>query len=453
MARLLLVDDETKLARMLADGLEIDGHQATVTSRVREGLGKLAEQRFDVVVTDLRLPDGDGTEVLAAARQLGEGAPDVVIMTGYATTAGAVELMKAGASDFLIKPFSLEEFRLRIRRIAEKRALADRARHLERRLAEHEGAAAVVAQSDHMRRVMEQLGQVAVTDATVLLTGESGTGKSLLARAIHERSARARGALVEMHCGALPEALLESELFGHERGAFTGAHEARAGHLDAARGGTLFLDEIGEVSLAVQVKLLRFLQDQKYVRLGSTQVRTADVRVVAATNRDLAAAIREGRFREDLFYRLSVFPLEVPPLRARPEDVPILAGRFFERRGEDLGRLGPGVLEALQRYPWPGNVRELENVLQRLCIVAGTRPIDASMLPAAVTGARAAPRLGELLEPGFNFDAFERDLIHDAIAKAGGNKAQAARLLGITRRRLYSRLKALDERSEDGDED
>jgi transcriptional regulator with PAS, ATPase and Fis domain len=286
---------------------------------------------------------------------------------------------------------------------------------------------------------------VAATEETVLLLGESGTGKSLLARAIHHASRRAAGPFVEIHSAALPETLLESELFGREKGAFTGATESKRGHVEAAAGGTLFLDEIGELPLAMQVKLLRFLQERTFVRLGSTEERRADVRVIAATNRDLRLAVKEGTFREDLYYRLEVFPLVVPPLRERPEDIRATALQLLARRGLSADRLRPDALAALEQYAWPGNVRELENALSRALVLAGTDPIAPEHLPTATRAGAAGPSsstIDDLLVPGFQLDAFERDLINTALVKAGGNKAQAARLLGVTRRRLYSLLES-----------
>jgi transcriptional regulator with PAS, ATPase and Fis domain len=282
---------------------------------------------------------------------------------------------------------------------------------------------------------------VAATDATVLLLGESGTGKSQLARTIHYGSPRAAAPLVEVHCAALPETLLESELFGHEKGAFTGAVQRKAGHLAAADGGTLFLDEIGEVSPATQVKLLRFLQERRFVPVGATEERQVDVRVIAATNRDLDAAVREGTFREDLYYRLNVFAISLPPLRDRPDDVLPIAGRFLAARGVPAAKLSPAARERLRARRWPGNVRELENALERALILAGEDEIRPEhVAPAAPARDR---RAADVLVEGFDLDAFERELLHAALERTGGNKAAAARLLGITRRRLYSRLESL----------
>ncbi len=297
-----------------------------------------------------------------------------------------------------------------------------------------------------MRAVVAEAQRVAATDETVLLLGESGTGKSLLARAIHHASKRATGPLVEVHAAALPESLVEGELFGREKGAYTGATEAKAGHAEIAHGGTLFLDEIGELPGATQVKLLRLLQDRTFMRLGSTQSRRSDVRIIAATNRDLDAAVKAGSFREDLYYRLAVFPIVVPPLRERPEDIAATALALLAARGLGPERLTPAALAAMNAYSWPGNVRELENALTRALVLAGPEPIAVEHLPATLSRPGSAPvesTLDSLLVAGFSLDALERDIIYHALEKAGGNKAAAARLLGITRRRLYSRLESL----------
>jgi DNA-binding NtrC family response regulator len=435
MSRVLVVDDEPKLGRFVQEMLELDGHEVVGAGGGAEALARLSEGGIDVVVTDLRMPDVDGLAVLRAARAL-VPAPAVVLMTAYGTAESAVEAMKAGAADYVTKPFSMDELRLRVRRLGEGRAAeAQRARLLDRLTPD------LVAGSAAMAAALAAAGQVAASDATVLLLGESGTGKSQLARWIHYRSRRAAGPLVEVHCSALPETLLEGELFGHEKGAFTGAVQRKAGHLAAADGGTLFLDEIGDITQATQVKLLRFLQDRSFVPLGATAARTVDARVVAATNRDLDAAVRSGAFREDLFYRLNVFAIVVPPLRERREDVGPIAVRFLASRGVPGEKLTAGARERLLAHDWPGNVRELENVLERALIVAGEAEIRAehvSVRPAAA--ARAGGRAGELLGEGFGLDAFEKELIEAALERAGGNKTRAAQLLGVTRRRLYSLL-------------
>ncbi|GEJ59121.1 sigma-54-dependent transcriptional regulator [Anaeromyxobacter diazotrophicus] len=439
MACVLVVDDEPKLGKYVTQALELDGHAVVRAGGGREALALLAERSCDVVVTDLRMPDVDGLAVLQAARAL-PSPPEVIVMTAFGTAESAVAAMKAGAADYVTKPFALDELRLRVRRLAEQRGAAARGDRLLRQLTPD-----LVAESAAMKAVLAAARQVAPTDATVLLLGESGTGKSQLARYVHFQSRRASGPFVEVHCAALPETLLEGELFGHEKGAFTGAVQRKAGHLAAADGGTLFLDEIGELPAATQVKLLRFLQERTFVPLGATEPRTVDVRVVAATNRDLAAAVAEGAFREDFYYRLDVFAIRVPPLRDRPEDVLPLAERFLAARGLPADKLEPAARQRLAAHRWPGNVRELENALQRALILAGEGGIGpAHVAPSGPAGrSRGA---AELLGEGFQLDAFERDLLLAALERAGGNKTHAAQLLGITRRRLYSMLASLGER-------
>jgi two-component system response regulator HydG len=444
MASILIVDDEAKLGHLLVEMLESPEHQVTRVTSGKEALAQIAAGDVDLVISDLRMPEVDGMAVLRETRRRSPGT-DVIVMTAYASAQGAVDAMKEGAADYLIKPFAADELRLRVGRLLERRQLSARADQLARRLDAREGFGRIVAESAKMRTAIDQAQRVAATEETVLLLGESGTGKSLLARAIHHGSRRAAGPFVEVHSAALPETLLESELFGRDKGAFTGATESKRGHVEAASGGTLFLDEIGELPLAMQVKLLRFLQERTFVRLGSTEQRRADVRVIAATNRDLQVAVKEGRFREDLYYRLAVFPLVVPPLRERPEDIRATALQLLARRGLGADRLRPDALAALAQHAWPGNVRELENALSRALVLAGTDPIGPEHLPAAARPGGQGPSasvLDDLLVPGFQLDAFERDLVHQAIVKAGGNKAQAARLLGVTRRRMYSLLES-----------
>ncbi len=442
MARILVVDDEPKLGKLAAEMLQRDGHAVVRAGGGREALVAIAAQPFDAVLTDLRMPDVDGLAVLRAARAR-KPPLEVVVMTAFGTAESAVEAMKAGAADYVMKPFSMDELRLRVRRLVEKHGAEEKARRMVGELTPR-----LVAASAAMRKALESADRVAGADATVLLLGESGTGKSQLARYIHFSSKRAGAPLIEVHCAALPEALLEAELFGYEKGAFTGATDRRRGHLSAADGGTLFLDEIGEITPATQVKLLRFLQARELVALGSSEPQKVDVRVIAATNRDLGAAVREGTFREDFFYRLNVFAIEMPSLRARPDDIVPLAEAFLQRHGVPGTKLSPAAREALRQRAFPGNVRELENALERGLILAGEEEIAAEHVAEQ---ARPASRsaAGDVLTPGFDLDSFERDLIFAALERAGGNKASAARLLGITRRRLYSRLHSLGEKEPD----
>jgi DNA-binding NtrC family response regulator len=440
MARLLIVDDEAKLGRLVAEMLELDGHAVTRVEGGREALIALQVEPFDLVLTDLKMPEIDGMAVLRAARERNDP-PEVIMMTAFGTAQDAVAAMKEGAADYLTKPFAMDEVRLRVRRLTEAREARSRGDRLVERL-----TPGLIAESEKMRAVLQAARQVAATDASVLLLGESGTGKSQVARFVHFQSRRAAASLIEVHCAALPETLLESELFGHEKGAFTGAQERKAGHLAAADRGTLFLDEIGEMTPATQVKLLRFLQDRSFIPVGSTQARTVDVRVISATNRDLAQAVRAGAFREDFYYRLNVFAIEVPALRERREDILPLADRILRARGLPPAKLSAEARRKLVEYSWPGNVRELENALERALILAGPDEIGPGLLSlASPLGRGEAGRAASLLGEGFNLDAFERDLLRAALERTKGNKSAAARLLGITRRRLYSRLESLGE--------
>ena len=455
--RILIVDDEPKLGRVLGEMLESAGHEVVLAGGGLAALERLAAEPFDVVLTDLRMPEIDGMAVLRAARSASPD-PDVVMMTAHATAQNAVEAMKEGAVDYLLKPIAMDELRIRIARIAERRALSARAVTLARRLDAREGFGRVVAESAKLRALVAQARQIATTDEPVLLLGESGTGKNLFARAIHHASPRALAPFVEVHAAALPASLVERELFGHERGAAgagAAAADARAGHAEIAHGGTLFLDEIGELPAQAQVKLLRLLQDRSSTPLGATPPRSADVRIIAATNRDLPAAIKAGAFREDLYYRLAVFPLLLPPLRERPEDIRATALALLAARGLGLERISPQALSALAAHAWPGNVRELENALTRALVLAGPEPIGPAHLPASVVlaGPPAPTSVDDLLVPGFSLDALERELIQQALVKAGGNKTAAARLLGITRRRLYSRLESQRESHRDSQSD
>jgi DNA-binding NtrC family response regulator len=439
MARILVADDEPKLGNVVTQMLQLDGHEVLRVVGGEEARAALASGRFDVVVTDLRMPGTDGVAVLRSARALA-APPEVIVMTAYGSAESAVEAMKAGAADYLIKPFSMDELRLRVGRLAAQRSAERRSQQLLERLTPD-----LVAESPGMKAALAAARQVAPTDASVLLLGESGTGKSQLARYIHYRSKRAGAPIVEVHCAALPETLLEGELFGFEKGAFTGATQRKVGHLASADGGTLFLDEIGEVTPATQVKLLRFLQEKTFVPLGATAPRTVDIRVISATNRDLGEAVSAGQFREDFYYRLNVFAIRVPPLRERREDILPIADRFLAGRGLPAEKLSPAAREQLRARPWPGNVRELENALERGIILAGEGAIEVEHLGGGGAGGGRAGKAADLLVEGFELDAFERDVIYAAIEKAGGNKTQAARLLGVTRRRLYSMLASLDE--------
>lgn len=437
MAKILVVEDEPKMAFLLEAELNDAGHRATSVTDGREAVRRVEREHFDIVITDLRMEGMDGIEVLERVKGL-DPQTEVVLITAYATAQTAVEAMKKGAYDYIIKPFDIEELKLLVKKIEEKQGLLYENALLQEK-ARREGLL-VGGRSPAMRKVLELIDKVAPTDATVLVLGESGTGKELVARRIHHTSPRRDKPLVAVHCATFPENLLESELFGYERGAFTGATRRKVGHFEYADGGTIFLDEVGELPASVQAKLLRFLQERQFTRLGGVEPVRVDVRVIAATNRDLEREVREGRFREDLFYRLNVFPIELPPLRERKEDIPLLVEHFLRQRNRPPDVVSPEAMEALLAYDWPGNVRELENVIERALILAGEGRITPDLLPFG------RPKPGakvELPDEGVNLEEVERELITQALEKAGWNKAKAAKLLGITRRRLYSRMEAL----------
>ena len=437
MAKILIVEDEPKMAFLLEAELKDAGHRTTSVTDGMEAVRRVEREHFDIVITDLRMEGMDGIEVLERVKGL-DPQTEVVLITAYATAQTAVDAMKKGAYDYIIKPFDVEELKLLVKRIEEKQGLLYENALLQEK-ARREGLL-VGGRSPAMRKVLELIDKVAPTDATVLVLGESGTGKELVARRIHHLSPRRDRPLVAVHCATFPENLLESELFGYERGAFTGATRRKVGHFEYADGGTIFLDEVGELPTSVQAKLLRFLQERQFTRIGGVEPVRVDVRVIAATNRDLEREVMEGRFREDLFYRLNVFPIELPPLRERREDIPLLVEHFLRQRNRPPDVVSPEAMEALLTYDWPGNVRELENVIERALILAGEERITPDLLPF---GRPKAGAKVELPDEGVNLEEVERELIIQALEKTGWNKAKAAKLLGISRRRLYSRMEAL----------
>ncbi len=470
MASILVVDDEKKITTLLAGELADAGHQVVTANDGDGAIRILRAKRFDVVLTDLRLGGTDGLQVLRAAKQAD---PDVAVllMTAYATVKTAVAAMKEGAADYLEKPVDFEKLTVVLERSLESRRLAEE----NRRLREGLGAGRLAAdamvrgRSAAMAGALALAQKVAMSDATVLLTGESGTGKEVIARAIHEWSARRSHPLVAVNCAALAETLLESELFGHERGAFTDAHERKMGWFEVAKRGTVFLDEIAETKPSTQAKLLRVLEDRRFHRLGGSEIIEAEVRVIAATNRELPREIAEGRFREDLFYRLNVFPIELPPLRERMDDLDELCAHFLRRAGYRGSGFDPAAFDALRRYDWPGNLRELRNVIERAVILAGEGAIGLEEIHVPRHRPRVArapsddavrwTRGGPLAE-ALSLSEQEEQMIRQALTKAGGNKSKAARLLGITRRALYGRLERYgiategrgDEEDDGGDE-
>jgi DNA-binding NtrC family response regulator len=447
MPTILIVEDEPKMLRLLELNLGEEGYSIRTAQDAEAGLNTLRREKVDLVVTDLRLPGMGGLEFLQAVKRVDARIP-VIVMTAYGTVETAVEAMKAGASDYVLKPFSLEEMKLIVRKELDVHDLREENRSLREALGKRYEFKNIVARSGKMQEVLATVERVAPTNSTVLLGGESGAGKDLIARAIHQHSRRASGPFIKINCTAIPENLLESELFGYEKGAFTGAVSSKLGKFELADKGTIFLDEIGDVPGTIQVKLLRVLQDRDFEHLGGTKTLKVDVRVVAATNQDLRAALEQGSFREDLYYRLNVVPINIPPLRERKEDIPYLVDHFLERFARESGKpiqgITPAAQKALMEFHWPGNVRELENIIERAVALSSGDVIDVAdirldlspMKPGAALAANAAafPPQGTTLEQ------FEDEIIKEALRRAGGNKSQAARLLGLSRNALRYRL-------------
>ena len=440
--KILVVDDEEIVRESLGGWLEKDGYQVECAEDGPSALNRLAAEPRAILVADLKMPGMDGLQLLERAKRL---QPDlaVVIMTAYATVDTAVSAMKLGAYDYLMKPFDPEELSLMMQKITAQQALVRENAVLRQALKKEQGFRDLVSKSPAMQAVFERARAAARAASTVLILGESGTGKEVLARAIHAESPRAQKAFVAVSCASLTESLLESELFGHERGAFTGASARRKGKFEAADGGTLFLDEIGDIGPKLQLDLLRVLEERALQRLGGNELIRVDVRIIAATNRDLKKAVASGAFREDLFYRLDVIPLSLPPLRQRPEDIPLLVERFLERLSVELMKPLEGVsaeaMAALLAHPWPGNVRELRNALERAAVVAHGSVLqlaDLGLPPPA-----AAPAPGAAPGPLPTLDAVERKHVAAVLASTGGNVSQAARVLGIDRVTLYARMR------------
>jgi DNA-binding NtrC family response regulator len=439
--RILVVDDEEKLRRVIELQLTAAGYDVDKAASAEEAL-KLAE-RADLVLTDLKLPGMDGLELLAAIRRQNMQAP-VVVMTAFGTIEVAVQAMKTGAADFLLKPFSLDHLTAVVEKALEVRALRAENRALREELGKRYEFDNIVGRSPAMQEIFATVERVAPSRATVLLAGESGVGKDLIARAIHFHSPRRDRPFVKIDCTALPENLMESELFGYEKGAFTGANTTKPGKFEQADTGTVFLDEIGDVPASIQVKLLRILQEREFERLGSNKTRHIDVRVIAATNQDLRAALEQGTFREDLYYRLNVVPINIIPLRDRMQDIPFLAEHFLHKYAAEAGNrvqtITPAAMSKLMSYHWPGNVRELENAIERGVVMGTGETLDAAdiKLDNAPRPRSAGTEL--TLPPGMTLDQYEQELIREALKRADGNKSQAARSLGLTRNALRYRL-------------
>jgi two-component system nitrogen regulation response regulator GlnG len=465
----LVVDDEESIRWALSKALEREGYRVVLAADGTAGLARAVEPGIDLVLMDIKMPGSNGLEVLSRIREVRPDVP-VVIMTAFGTLQAAVEAMKRGAYDYITKPFDFEELSILVRRVFEVRDLSDQLARVQAGDAQAFDFAGVVGLCPAMQQIFKLVGKMAASDLTVLIKGESGTGKELLARAIHLNSRRLSRPFVAVNCAAIPRDLLESELFGHEKGAFTGASALRRGKFELAEGGTLFLDEIGDMDLGLQSKILRVLQERQFERVGGERSLLADVRVIAATNQDLEAAVARKTFREDLYYRLNVVTITLPPLRERIEDIPFLVGHFLrqfaEEQGEEPKSVSPEAMDLMVAYAWPGNVRELENAVKRACVLASRSVILPEHLPATVT--RAAPSaagassfLERVLSQGIAAElqrldqqkdgqiythflaALERPLLHLVMARTGGNQVRAAELLGINRNTLRKKLREL----------
>jgi DNA-binding NtrC family response regulator len=443
--RILVAEDNKNLCRLIETALAEAGYDVSVALGGDAAIHELKARPFDLVVSDMRMPGATGAMVFQEARSL-PNPPEVILMTAFGDTREAVQMMKEGAADYLLKDFDPEELVARVRQVLERRKLRQESTLLRGRIETLREQVplhsfdTIVGTGRATQEAKSLAERVARTDANVLLLGESGTGKEVFAQAIHAASKRAEAPFVPVNCGALPETLLESELFGHERGAFTGAIRTKPGRFEVAEGGSVFLDEIGELPMSIQVKILRFLQDRTYVRVGGEEMRRSDVRILAATNRSLEEMIHQGKFREDLYYRLNVFPIRLVALRERREDVPLLVEHFLRVQERTLADLSPEAMEYLRGYDFPGNIRELQNLIERACILAGSGRIERGHFPFERGKLSGDP--GELLTLGLSLDQIEKRLIKEALERAQGNKTRAAGLLGISRRALYSRMES-----------
>jgi len=450
MARILVIDDDTAGLTLLASILENQGYEVETATNGRQGIQLIDGNRFDVVITDLSMPEVDGIGVL---EHLSAFFPDTlcIILTGYGSIENSVAAMKKGAFDYITKPIKASELQLLVERALRFKHLEAENAQLKRDLKQKYCFSNIVGTSPAIQEIYELIDKVADTDGTILITGPSGTGKELIARAIHYGSSRSEKPLVVINCGAIPEELLESEIFGHEKGAFTGAHKSRMGRFEMASGGTIFLDEIGEMSPALQVKLLRVLQEQTFERVGGMKTIHVDVRIIAATNQNLVDAINKGSFREDLYYRLNVIPIKVPPLKQRKTDIPLLIDHFRQKfsngNRQSLKGISSRAMEALMQYDWPGNVRELENLVKRLSILCANKRVDIDDLPETI---QAGLKDHESVRPIIldrdisltdAVKQYEKDLILQALENSNWVKSAAAKMLNINRTTLVEKIK------------
>ena len=450
--RIMVIDDEPLMRVTIRDALIAEGYKVVTAETGRKGLDLFRDNQTDILITDLKLPDMDGIQILKEVKTRNPEA-QVIVITAYGSVDSAVTAMKEGASDYLTKPFSMDELLLIAKRLVRIKQLEEENLLLRKKVEERYGLEGLVGKSPQMLKIYDLIETVSQTDTTVLINGESGTGKELVANAIHLRSLRKNGPFIKVNCAALPETLLESELFGHEKGAFTGAIKQRKGRFEMADGGTLFLDEIGDISPVVQVRLLRVLQERQFERVGGNETLSVDVRLICATQRDLKEEIRKGSFREDLYYRLNVVPMHLPPLRERREDILLLSDHFMNKFSQKMGKEITGLSEEaktiLLKYTFPGNIRELENILERAIALIKGKIIQAYDLPEEVCGQTSPVR--DVCEKirgskplASAVSLFEKEYIQSVLEKTKGKKGQAAEILGISRKTLWEKIKELE---------
>ena len=453
-ARILIIDDEPLMRISISDALKGDGYHVAETASGKEGIGRVKDGSFDIVITDLRLPDLDGIEVLKSCKR---ASPDtfVILITAYGAVETAVEAMKYGAYDYVTKPFSMDELLLMIKRIVRLKDLEAENILLKEQVEGRYNFSGIIGKSERMNAIFETIKVISQTDSTILILGESGTGKELVAKAIHATSPRKDEPYIKVSCAAIPETLLEAELFGYEKGAFTGAAKQKKGRFELASKGTIFLDEIGELSTTIQVKLLRVLQEKEFDRLGGTETISADVRIICATQRDLKKEVHRGTFREDLYYRLNVVPMTLPPLRERKGDIMLLANHFLEYYSglyrKSVKGFAVDALEALLKYPFPGNVRELEHAVERAIVMGKSEEVRASDLPEEISGADGLNDCLKALQDRGGYEKltaaikdFEKRYIARVLEETKGNKTLAAKVLGVSRKTLWEKCKLLE---------
>ena len=446
MLDILLVDDEPDFRMLVGDALRDAGHRVTLAANGAEGLTRISSNVFDVMLCDIRLPKVDGLTLFRRVRQESPGT-DVILITAHAAVSDAVAALKEGAYDYVTKPFDIDEIILQMERIGSQRALKRELEQARAELSQRKSGSAIIGRSPPMLRLLDRIDTIAQSDAPVLITGESGTGKELVARTLHERSTRRARPFIAVNCAAFPETLLEAELFGHERGAFTGAVKRRDGRFKAADGGTLLLDEIAEIPLPAQAKLLRVLQEGTVEPLGTNESTRVDVRIISASHRNLRERIKDGRFREDLYYRLNVLDIEIPPLRERRGDLPLLLQYFLARftpAGKPAPSISPRAWAVLSQYAFPGNVREFAHAVEHAVVLASGGEIDIEHLPGGIAGGGDSggnSSSGNLRSLGIALKEFEREYLLRALAQAGGKKMKAAEILGISRKNLWEKLR------------